>query len=45
MILPPPTDYLRAFAVTFAAGLVSGLAIHAYGSWKYRRGIALRAAE
>lgn len=45
MILPPPTDYLRAFAIVFVAGLVSGVAMHAYGSWKFRRGIALRAAH
>ncbi|MCZ8158385.1 MAG: hypothetical protein O9256_00580 [Rhizobiaceae bacterium] len=44
MILPPPTDYLRAFAIVFAAGFASGFALQAFASWKYRRGMAFRTA-
>lgn len=38
MILPPPTDYLRAFALVFVAGFLSGLSLERYGAWKFSQG-------
>lgn len=40
MIVPPATDYFRAFALTFVAGLISGWATTAFGKWQYQRGLA-----
>lgn len=39
MILPPPTDYLRAFAIIFAAGVLSGISVTQFGKWRYREGL------
>lgn len=38
MILPPPTEYLRAFAIVFAAGAATVLCAQSFGKWMYRRG-------
>lgn len=42
MILPPPTDYLRAFAMVFVAGILSGFAVNAFGQSRYRQGLGTK---
>lgn len=37
MIIPPPTLYLRAFAVAFAAGVISTISVQAYVRLAIRR--------
>lgn len=43
MILPPPTDYLRAFAFVFVAGILSGVAVCVLAQAQCRQGDGTRA--
>jgi hypothetical protein len=37
MFMPPPSAYLRAFAIVFAAGFAAGSGLQSYIKWATKR--------